>query len=326
MNRRPFGIDGIGVSEVGLGCWQLGGDFGPMSEETAIEILRTAVARGISFFDTADVYGAGRSETLIGRFLRESDADVFVATKYGREGHVYPDGYTEKTLQECVDDSLNRLGVERLDLLQLHCVLPDLLRDGAIFDWLRWLVDNGKIVRFAASVETVAEGLLCLEQKGLSSLQVIFNVFRQKPAQELFPAAKEKGVSIIVRLPLASGLLAGKYTVQTTFTEGDHRTYNRDGQAFNVGETFAGLPFETGVELADEIKPLVPAGMTMAQMALRWILDHDAVTVIIPGASSPEQAADNAAVSAMPRLSDELHRALAELYEEKVAQHIRGPY
>jgi aryl-alcohol dehydrogenase-like predicted oxidoreductase len=326
MNRRPFGIDGIGVSEVGLGCWQLGGDFGPMSEATANEILCTAVEQGISFFDTADVYGAGRSEALIGRFFRESDTDVFVATKFGREGYVYPDGYTEKTLHDCVDESLKRLGTERLDLLQLHCVPPALLNDGEIFDWLRRLGDEGKIARFGASVETVDEGLLCLEQEGISSLQVIFNVFRQKPAHELLPAAKAKGVSIIVRLPLASGLLAGKYTKQTTFTKGDHRSYNRDGQAFNVGETFAGLPFETGVKLADEIKPLVPDGMTMAQMALRWILDHDAVTVIIPGASSPEQAADNATVSRLPRLSDALHRTLAELYTDKVCEHIRGPY
>ena len=324
MNSRPFGADGIGVSEVGIGCWQFGGDFGPMSETTAIEIQQTAVDRGISFFDTADVYG--RSESLIGRYLQESGANVFVATKYGREEHVYPDGYGEETLQGCVDESLKRLGVDCLDLLQLHCVPPALLKDGAIFDWLRQLADEGKIARFGASVETVAEGLLCLEQEGISSLQTIFNIFRQKPAQELFPVAKEKGVSIIVRLPLASGLLAGKYTAQTTFAEGDHRTYNRDGQAFNVGETFAGLPFETGVELADEIKPMVPDGMTMAQMALRWILDHDAVTVIIPGASSAQQVADNAAVSAMPQLSDALHRTLAELYEEKVAQHIRGPY
>ena len=203
---------------------------------------------------------------------------------------------------------------------------PAVLEDGAIFDWLRRLLDAGKIAEFGASVETVDEGLLCLEQEGISSLQTIFNVFRQKPTHELFPAAETKGVSIIVRLPLASGLLAGKYTRQTTFSKGDHRTYNRDGQAFNVGETFAGLPFEIGVELADEIKPLVPEGMTMAQMALRWILDHDGVTVIIPGATSPEQAADNAAVSSLPRLSDELHRALAELYEEKVRQRIRGPY
>ena len=326
MNRIRFGVDGIEVSEVGLGCWQFGGDFGPMSEETAIEILRTAVERGISFFDTADVYGDGRSEALIGRFLRESGADVFIATKYGREGHVYPNGYAEKTLHDCVAESLRRLGVERLDLLQLHCVPPAVLKDGAIFDWLRRLVDAGKIARFGASVETVDEGLLCLEQEGISSLQTIFNIFRMKPAQELFPAAAENGVSIIVRLPLASGLLAGKYTASTTFTEGDHRTYNRDGQAFNVGETFAGLPFETGVALADEIVPLVPKGMTMAQMALRWVLDHDDVTVVIPGASSPRQAVDNAAASSLPRLSDELHRALAELYEDKAVQHIRGPY
>ena len=269
MNSRPFGADGIEVSEVGLGCWQLGGDFGPMGEETGLEILRTAAESGITFFDTADVYGNGRSEALIGRFLRKSDGGILVATKFGREDDVYPDGYTEAALRRCADDSRRRLGVDRLELLQLHCVPPSVLRDGTIFDGLRTLVDEGVIARFGASVETIDEGLLCLEQEGISSLQVIFNILRQKPAQELLPAARESNVSIIVRLPLASGLLAGKYTVETTFAEGDHRTYNRDGQAFNVGETFAGLPFEIGAGLADEIKPLVPEGMVMAQMALR---------------------------------------------------------
>ncbi len=326
MKKRSFGTDRVRVSEVGLGCWQLGGDFGPMREETAGEILETAADGGITFFDTADVYGDGRSEGLIGRFLRESEGEVFVATKYGREADVYPDGYSEASLRRCVEASMGRLGVERLDLLQLHCVPSAVLKDGAIFDWLRRLVDEGTIVRFGAGVETIEEGLICLEQDDLSSVQTIFNIFRQRPARELLEPAAEKGVSIIVRLPLASGLLAGKYTGEWTFAESDHRTYNRDGQAFNVGETFAGLPFPTGVELAEAVKPLVPDGMTMAQMAIRWILDHDEVTVVIPGATSPKQAAANAVVSDFPPLSDEVHRALAELYENKVKQHIRGPY
>ena len=326
MNTRTFGKDGVRVSEVGLGCWQFGGDFGPMSEEIACAIMGTATEHGITFFDTADVYGAGRSEVLIGRFLGEIESEVFVATKFGREADVYPDGYSEQALQKATEESLHRLNVECLDLLQLHCVPPSVLKDGAIFDWLRHLVDEGKITRFGASVETVEEGLLCLEQDNLASLQIIFNIFRQKPLEELLPAAAEKTASIIVRLPLASGLLAGKFTKQTTFAESDHRTYNRDGQAFNVGETFAGLPFETGVELADAIKPLVPQGMTMAQMALRWILDHEAVTVIIPGASSPQHCVDNAEVSDLPPLSDDLHHSLADFYAKKVHQHIRGPY
>lgn len=326
MNTRAFGKDRIRISEVGLGCWQFGGDFGPMNKETAIAIMRTATEHGITFFDTADVYGGGRSEALIGRFLSETGDKVFVATKFGREANVYPNGYSEQALRKATEESLNRLDVDCLDLLQLHCVPPSVLKDCAIFDWLRRLVDEGKIVRFGASVETVAEGLLCLEQDDLASLQIIFNIFRQKPLEELLPAAKGKGVSIIVQLPLASGLLASKFTKQTTFAQSDHRTYNRDGQVFNVGETFAGLPFETGVELADAIKPLVPEGMIMAQMALRWILDHDAVTVIIPGASSLEQCAANARVSGLPLLSDDLHRTLAHFYAREVLPHIRGPY
>ncbi len=219
-----------------------------------------------------------------------------------------------------------RLGVAALDCLQLHCIPIDELRKGDVFDWLRALKSDGAICEFGASVESVEEGLLCVGQDGLVSLQVIFNLFRQKLVTELFPQAQAAGVSIIVRLPLASGLLSGKFTRRSTFTKGDHRNYNRDGQAFNVGETFAGLPFEKGVELANEIRVLLPQNITMAQAALRWILDHDAVTTIIPGASSPEQVTSNAAVSDLPRLSDELHKQLSEFYQSKVAQHIRGPY
>ena len=332
MNKRRLGDGGYEIGEVGVGCWQFGGDFGVMAEDTAFEVLEAAVASGIDFFDTADVYGPHTSERLIGRFLsgRDTDADadarVIVATKYGRASNVYPNHYTEDTLRRCVDGSLERLGVDCLDLLQLHCVPIAVLRQGEIFDWLRSVQEEGLIRQFGASVETVEEGLLCMEQSDLQSLQVIFNVFRQKLATDLLPQAKAKGVGIIVRLPLASGLLAGKFTKDTTFEKGDHRNYNRDGAAFSVGETFAGLPFEKGVELADEVKQLVPDGMTMAQMTQRWILDHDAVSTIITGASSPRQVRENAAVSELPRLSGEVHRKLAKLYVETVHEHVRGPY
>jgi aryl-alcohol dehydrogenase-like predicted oxidoreductase len=326
MQTRTLGKDGDTIGEVGLGCWQFGGDFGPMADQTALGILAAAVASGTDFFDTADVYGAGRSEELIGRFLKTSGATVKVATKVGRSGTLYPDKYTRLTVRESLCGSLRRLGLEAIDLIQLHCVPTGVLRDGEIFEWLRDFKQAGLIREFGASVESVEEGLICLEQDGLRSLQVIFNPFRQKLVGELFPLASDKGVGIIVRLPLASGLLAGKFTQATTFPETDHRHYNRDGQHFNVGETFAGLPFGIGVDLADRLKTSLPDGMTLAEMSLRWILDHEAVSVIIPGASSAAQARSNAAVSALPPLSEELHGELGGFYAEHVEPHIRGPY
>ncbi len=312
---------------MGLGCWQLGGtDWGNVEDKTAFDILSAAVDAGTDFFDTADVYGNGRSETLIGKFLKERKAKIFVATKLGRTASLYPDKYTEANVRAATEDSLKRLGVPTLDLTQLHCIPMEVLKRGEVFEYLRKLQREGKIRHFGASVESMDEALLCLEQPGLVSLQIIFNIFRQKPIHTLFAKAKQKGVAIIVRLPLASGLLSGKLTKQSQFPQNDHRNYNRDGQAFNVGETFAGLPFEKAVELADALKPLVPAGFTMAQMAQRWILDFDAVSVVIPGASQPEQARANADVSALPTLDGKLHAELKKFYEREVAAHIRGPY
>jgi len=276
------------------------------------------------FFDTADVYGGGRSELSLAPFLARHD-DAVVATKLGRDG-LYPDGYTRESLRKATDASRRRLGMDQLPLTQLHCVPPATLRRGEIFDWMREQEADGLIRRFGASVESVEEGLLCLEEEGLSSLQIIFNIFRQKPAAELLPRALEKGVAIIVRLPFASGLLTGKLRKDTSFLPGDHRNFNRDGAAFNVGETFAGLPYETGVDLADQLSPLVPPDLSPAQMSLRWILDHPAVTAVIPGASSPAQALANAAASALHPLPAALHRDLADFYSQKVHAHIRGPY
>lgn len=330
MNTRKLGDSAINIGEVGLGCWQFGGDFGPMAKETALAVLSTAVERGITFFDTADVYGAGRSEELIGEFLKQTDLSITVATKFGRDGAVFPDKYTKAALRESVQGSMRRLNVDVIDLIQLHCIPIQILREGEVFEWLRDIQKEGLIKHFGASVESVEEGLICLEQDGLLSLQVIFNIFRQKLNTELFPHAKARGVGIIVRLPLASGLLSGKFTRDTTFAATDHRNYNRDGRSFNVGETFAGLPFEKGLELTDELKDILnkelPAEISMAQAAQRWILDHEAVSVIIPGASSPAQAKANAAVSDLNRLPDALHEKLAAFYREKVRQHIRGPY
>ncbi|WP_211461636.1 aldo/keto reductase [Collimonas silvisoli] len=325
MQLRKLGRSGVEIPEIGLGCWQLGGGWGnSWDNDIAQKILESAYRAGVRFIDTADVYGEGASELSVGEFLRRHD-DVTVATKLGR-GAIYPNGYTRDAVRSATLRSIERLGVSRLDLTQLHCVPLAVLREGKIFDWLRELRDEGLISHFGASVETVEEGLVCLEQQGLTSLQIIFNIFRQKPLQELLPCAQEKGVGIIVRLPLASGLLSGKMTRDTVFRAGDHRHFNRDGQQFNVGETFAGIEFATGVSLAEQVAAHVPEGMAMAQMALRWILDHDAVSVIIPGASSPSQVEANCSASQLPALSSEVHRELADFYRERIHAAIRGPY
>lgn len=312
------------VSEIGLGCWQLGGDWGHVSDEKAFEILETALEHHITFIDTADVYGAGRSESLIGQFIKNRREELFIATKVGRNN--YPGPYTADTLKHHVTDSIERLGVEALDLVQLHCIPMKVMASGEIFDWLRDLKEEGLIKHFGASVESMDEALLILDQPDLTSIQIIFNIFRQKPIHTLFEKVGAKNVGIIVRLPLASGLLAGKFTGTTTFNEGDHRNYNKDGAVFNVGETFAGLPFAKGVELADQIKPMVPENMTMAQFAQRWILDHGAVSTVITGATHSSQVVDNTVVSGFPSHSEETHEQVAVFYETAVHEHIRGIY
>lgn len=327
MQRRQLGPDGLTVPEIGLGCWQLGGGWGnDWNDDIAQQTLQAAFDAGVRFIDTADVYGDGASERSIGRFLAgRQDTDIVVATKLGRAG-IYPDGYTRASLREATQRSLERLRVDALDLTQLHCVPPAVLRQGHVFDWLRELQQEGLVKRWGASVESVEEGLICLEQGGLASLQVIFNIFRQKPAEELFPRAADKKVGIIVRLPLASGLLGGKITRATTFRDDDHRNFNRDGAMFNVGETFAGLELERGIAATEQVAALVPAGMTMAQMALRWILDHPQVSVVIPGASRPDQVRANVDAARVAPLPAELHEKLAAVYRAHVRDFIRGPY
>lgn len=328
MNLRPFGNDRVSVSEVGLGCWQLGGgDWGDLPEPDALAVLRAAADTGVTFLDTADVYGLGRSEELIGKFLRDAGRDrFFVATKLGRFPQPgWPGNFAPAAIRAHTEASLKRLGVECLDLTQLHCVPFDVLVRDDTWETLRALVREGKIKRFGASVESVAEAKECIRQADCASLQLIVNVFRQSPVTELFERCEREGVAVIVRLPLASGLLAGRYTRGTTFPPQDHRTYNRDGAAFNVGETFAGLPFETGVALVEELRQLVPPGYTMAEFALSWCLDHPAVTTVIPGARSPEQARANAAAAGKPPLPAVLHAVLADFFRERVRPHVRGP-
>jgi aryl-alcohol dehydrogenase-like predicted oxidoreductase len=327
MKFRPFGRTGESVGEIGLGTWQLGGaDWGEVDERHALDTLGAAAEGGVNFFDTADVYGLGRSEELIGKFLKESSGRFFVATKLGRFPEPgWPANFSLDAIRAHTEASLRRLGVEAVDLTQLHCIPTEVLREGEVFESLRTLKREGKVRHFGVSVETDEEALICLRQEDLASLQIIFNIFRQKPV-EFFDEAKARGVALVVRLPLASGLLSGKFTKETEFAPTDHRSYNRDGQSFNVGETFAGLPFEKGVELADALKQWVPEGMTMAQMALRWILDFDAVSVVIPGARNPAQARANLAAAGLEPLGAELHARLREFYQTRVAEHIRGPY
>jgi aryl-alcohol dehydrogenase-like predicted oxidoreductase len=321
MHYREFGNTGFKASEIGLGTWQFGGDWGSISETDAGSILNEAFEQGINFFDTADCYGAGRSESIIGSFLSDRK-DVFIASKLGRlEG--YPDKYSLELFRRCVENSLRRLRRDSIDLIQLHCIPGSYLESGEVFDWLRTLRQEGKIRFFGASVETISEAETCMRQDDLTSLQIIFNVFRQKPA-EIFRKAAEKKMALITRLPLASGLLSGKFTKDYKFAESDHRNYNRDGAAFSVGETFSGLEFEYGVDLAEQVRHLVPASMNMAQFALRWILDHPEVSTIIPGASKIVQVKTNALASSMQPLDSRIHSELESFYKAKVEGFIRG--
>jgi len=328
MRKRLFDDTGVSVSEIGLGAWQLGGtEWGDISEEDSLLTLRAAVENGITFFDTADVYGLGRSEKLIGKFLKDSAEEIFVATKLGRfPTPGWPQNFSLQAFRAHAEASLRRLGVDVLDLLQLHCLPIEVLRQGEVFEWLRELRQEGKIRHFGVSVESMEEAQISIEQPDLTSLQIIFNIFRQKPIAALFDQAQAKKIALIVRLPLASGLLSGRYTKDTKFPASDHRTFNRNGESFNVGETFAGLPFETGVELTEALRPLLPQGMTMAQMALRWILDYEPVSVVIAGARNALQAMGNAQASELPPLSTKLHETLQAFYETEVAMNIRGPY
>ncbi len=319
-------------SPIGLGCWQLGGDWAKQLDDAAAhDLLTAAVDAGVRFFDTADVYGDGRSERLIGEFLRKQDKEITVATKFGRAGGIFPDGYTEVALRAAVDASRERLGVDTIDLLQLHCIPTEVMRQGEIFEWLRKIREEGLIKAFGASVETIEEGFLCLEQEGIASLQIIFNVLRQRALDKLIPRAHQQEVAIIARVPLASGVLSGKFGGETSaeeaFAKTDHRNFNRDGEAFNVGETFSGLPFEKAVALADTLKrDFLPEGMSMPQFALRWVLDQPGVTTVIPGASTIEQVESNAEVMQLPALSHEVLDGLADFYKKEVDGEVRGRY
>jgi aryl-alcohol dehydrogenase-like predicted oxidoreductase len=317
------------VSEIGLGTWQLGSaDWGVVDDEEAFAILQAFVDAGGNFIDTADVYGMGVSEKTIGRFLKKVNKEIFVATKLGRRGDGnsgWPQNFSYDGMRAHIESSLKNLDISKLFLEQLHCIPTEEMRSGKVFDNYRKFRSEGLIEYWGASVETSEEALICLEQEGLASLQIIFNLFRQHVADEVFAKAKEKNVAIIVRVPLASGLLSGKFNEQTKFAENDHRNYNANGQAFNAGETFSGMKFKEGVKLSREIASLLP-DERMAQWSLRWILDHPEVTTVIPGATKIEQVKNNVAASDLGPLSKDLHNKLRKLYDEKIRTSIRGHY
>lgn len=319
---------GATVNRIGLGCWQLGADcWGDIDDALALSILQTAAEQGVNFFDTADVYGGGLSETRLGNFLKANPMDAYVATKVGRFGDPgWPDNFKPKVLKGHVKAGRDRLQREQIDLVQLHCVPTSELVAGGVFESLRELQQEGVIRSWGASIESVEEGLLCLTQPGLGALQVIFNPLRQKPADVLFRRAEQMGVKIIVRIPFASGALTGKMTASTQFATNDHRNFNRNGEAFHVGETFNGLGFELAVELAEELKTHLPEGLSLADATLSWILDDSAVSVIIPGASKTSQVVGNMGALSLPPLSADLHAAWRKVYQEKAHRAIRGNY
>ncbi len=324
MRYRTLGKTGIEVSEVGFGAWAIGADWGEVSDEDAMAALSEAADEGVTFIDTADVYGDGLSERRIAAFRRRPpDAPLVVATKAGRrlDPHVAA-GYTPANIEGFVDRSLRNLEVEQLDLLQLHCPPTEVYYRPELFTALDDMVTGGKLAHYGVSVEKVEEGLKAIEYPGVETVQIIFNVLRQRPAGLFLREARARDIGVIVRVPLASGLLTGKMTARTEFAASDHRNYNRTGAVFDVAETFAGIPYEIGLEAVDEIRELVPPHASMAQLALRWILDHEAVSTVIPGGKNRQQVADNVAASAMAHLPDDTMTRLADIYERLAKPHV----
>ncbi|WP_429811109.1 aldo/keto reductase [Ensifer sp. B1-9] len=324
MKTRVLGKTGATISEIGFGAWQIGGSWGDVSEADGRRALHAALDAGVTFVDTADVYGDGRSEKIIAAVLKERGGDKpFVATKAGRRlnPHV-AEGYTGENIEAFIDRSLANLGVETLDLVQLHCPPTEVYYRPELFAALDRLVAKGKIRHYGVSVEKVEEALKAIEYPGVATVQIIYNIFRQRPHELFFAEARKKNVGVIVRVPLASGLLSGKITRETAFAADDHRNFNRHGEAFDVGETFAGVPFEAGLEAVEQLRPLVPTGVPMAQFALRWILEQQAVSVVIPGARNEAQAQSNAAASGLAAIDDQTKAAIAAVYERLVKVHV----
>jgi aryl-alcohol dehydrogenase-like predicted oxidoreductase len=320
MNYRPLGRTGWNVSDISFGAWAIGADWGDVTEADALAALHKAIDCGVNFIDTADVYGMGRSETLIARLKRERKEQIVVATKAGRR---LPSqtvvGYTRENLTRWVEESLRNLEVESLDLLQLHCPPTDLYYRPEVFGYLDDLVRAGKVRFYGISVERIEEALKGIEYPNIQTVQIIFNCFRQRPSQLFFAEAQRHNIGVLARVPLASGLLTGKMRPDTHFSVQDHRNYNRHGEAFDVGETFSGVDYEAALAAVEEIRPLVPPGMTMAQFALRWILMFAAVTCAIPGGKNPRQVQENCAASNIPALSSSTMQAAKSVYERRIA-------
>lgn len=325
MNYRELGRTGWKVSEVGFGAWAIGGSWGEVPLDQARDALHAALDEGVNFIDTADVYGDGRSEKIIAETLseRKDGAPIYVATKVGRRPNPHAAGsYNRENLRRFVERSLKNLQVEALDLLQLHCPPSEVFYQPETFAALDEMADEGKIKHYGVSVEKIEEAIKATEYSRVQSVQIIFNIFRQRPAELFFKLAKERGVGVIARVPLSSGMLSGKMRPDSQFGEEDHRNFNRHGEQFDVGETFSGLDFERGLQAVEKLRPLVPENATMAQMALRWILMSDAVSTTIPGAKNPEQAQQNAAASALPPLNEDTMKTIRAIYEADVKEQV----
>jgi len=326
MRFNPLGSTGFEVSAISFGAWAIGASWGTVDDAESMAALHAAVDAGVNFIDTADVYGDGRSERLVARLKRERPGDrIVVATKAGRRLPVQtPDGYTRGNLTAWVDRSLANLDTDALDLLQLHCPHPAVYDRPEVFGILDDLVAAGKLRHYGVSVETVDEARKAIRYPRVQSVQIIFNMFRLKPAESFFAEAKARRVGIIARVPLASGLLTGKLSKASRFSDDDHRAFNRDGEAFDKGETFSGVPYDVGLEAVEALRPLVPPHATLAQFALRWILMSDAVTCAIPGAKTPAQARDNVGAADLSPLTPETMAAVRRIYDERIRTHVHG--
>lgn len=323
MQYRTFGSTGWQVSTVSFGAWAIGGTWGPVEDKQSLAALQRALDLGVNFFDTADVYGDGRSERLLARLRRESGKSFYVATKAGRRLDPHTSaGYNRQNLTAFVERSLQNLQTEALDLLQLHCPPTEVYYRPEVFGVLDDLVQAGKIRHYGVSVEKVEEALKAIEYPGVRSVQIIFNIFRQRPAEIFFKEAIRRQIAVIARVPLSSGMLAGKMTKQSSFDADDHRAFNRQGEAFDRGETFSGLDYEIGLQAVEELRALVPEGMSMAQFALRWILMFEAVSCTIPGAKRPTQVDENVQAADLPEISSEIMNRVGEIYERLVRPRV----
>ena len=318
----------MNVSAISFGAWAIGGFWGEVDDEVSMRALHAAVDNGVNFIDTADVYGDGRSERLVARLKRERPRDqIWVATKAGRRlPQQTCEGYSRQNLTEWIDRSLQNLGTDTIDLLQLHCPPPALYKQDEVFGILDDLVRAGKLRYYGVSVEQVSEALDAMQHPNVQSVQIIFNMFRLKPTERVFPEAKARQVGILARVPLASGLLTGKLTKASTFSPEDHRQFNRQGEIFDKGETFSGVPYEIGLAAVERLRPLIPPSATLAQLALRWILMFDAVTCAIPGAKNEQQARDNVAAAALPPLDERTMAAVRAVYDEDIRAHVHGSW